>query len=134
MLWSRRHPALTALIIVLVIAKFAWNLHYRQKVRAYTQQTIDEIHARDAARQQARRVTAVNTAQQTAAILDSIRTHGYRVSTHRLLDAVEMRAESITDPAKRFSASIKSSTQGPAADELRCAAELAKKLGLTPAS
>jgi hypothetical protein len=76
-------------------------------------------------------VSASASAQANSleAVLESIRSQGYRVTVHPLSGSIEMRATAYTD-----SASVKSvrvDRKGTRAeDELRCATALARQLGI----
>ena len=63
------------------------------------------------------------------ALLNLIRAHGYRVTTHRLIGAVEMRAATLADRANPVAARV-DATGRATDDDLRCARQLAEKLGL----
>src|SRR5688500_4984367 len=67
--------------------------------------------------------------RRTHELLATLRGRGYRVTVHRLIGEIEMRATPRADPTKVTSARVKS-TNRPSDDEFRCAKELAEKLGL----
>ena len=62
-------------------------------------------------------------------ILTALRLRGYRVTVHRLIGEIEMRASPRADPSKTTAARVKT-TGRPGEDEFRCATELAEKLNL----
>ncbi len=66
---------------------------------------------------------------ETETLLNLIRSHGYRVTTHRVIGAVEMRATTLANRANPISARV-DSTGRVDENDLRCAQQLAEKLGL----
>ncbi len=136
-MWMRRYPALGALVILLVIARFAFTIQRMNRSSGPDPAGPPTYRAAsaeiDAMRHKPTATTAApapSAAEQTRTILDAIRLQGRRVSVHPRIGGVSIRATSRANSGDVVSAEINDPSQTAAINELRCAQALAKKLGL----